>query len=209
MGLDMYLTAEKRLSKRSSIDRQYIKYFNTIIDSSKNCEDGLLYAVYTNQSIYNELLNFPKLVGQVGNITTIKKDGDSYIVYTEAGYWRKANQIHNWFVEVCQDGVDECQKTMLESDQLFQLQYVIKAFGKLPSKRKLLSLMDSDRGLIISPEKQMLYEKLLPSISGFFFGSTAIDTYYVFDIVKTRTLLRKILKKSTINNWQFAYQSSW
>jgi len=169
MGLDMYLTAEKRLSKRSSIDRQYIKYFNTIIDSSKNCEDGLLYAVYTNQSIYNELLNFPKLVGQVGNITTIKKDGDSYIVYTEAGYWRKANQIHNWFVEVCQDGVDECQKTMLESDQLFQLQYVIKAFGKLPSKRKLLSLMDSDRGLIISPEKQMLYEKLLPSISGFFF----------------------------------------
>ena len=24
-------------------------------------------------------------------------------------YWRKANAIHSWFVENCQDGVDECQ----------------------------------------------------------------------------------------------------
>ena len=26
------------------------------------------------------------------------------------GYWRKANQIHNWFVENVQGGEDDCKK---------------------------------------------------------------------------------------------------
>ena len=26
----------------------------------------------------------------------------------EVGYWRKANQIHNWFVENIQNGIDDC-----------------------------------------------------------------------------------------------------
>lgn len=209
MGLDMYLTAEKRLNKRSSIDRQYINYFNTITDSSIDSEDGLYTSEYTNNSIYNELKNFPKLIGQVGDITTIKKDGDSYIVITDAGYWRKANQIHNWFVEVCQDGIDECQKTMLDSDQLFQLQRLIKSFGRIPSKSKLINLLDADKSIKISAVKQVLYDKLLPTTNGFFFGSTEYDIYYLLDIIDTREILRTALKKSTVTNWQFAYQSSW
>ena len=27
----------------------------------------------------------------------------------EVAYWRKFNALHNWFVQNCQDGVDECQ----------------------------------------------------------------------------------------------------
>ena len=29
-------------------------------------------------------------------------------IIEQVGYWRKANQIHNWFVENVQDGEDDC-----------------------------------------------------------------------------------------------------
>jgi hypothetical protein len=34
----------------------------------------------------------------------------AYIVQ-EAGYWRKANAIHRWFVDNVQDGNDDCKPT--------------------------------------------------------------------------------------------------
>ena len=33
---------------------------------------------------------------------------DSEELYEDVGYWRKANQIHNWFVNHVQDGIDDC-----------------------------------------------------------------------------------------------------
>ena len=34
----------------------------------------------------------------------IFEDGD----FEDVGYWRKANQIHNWFVQNVQGGEDDC-----------------------------------------------------------------------------------------------------
>ena len=34
----------------------------------------------------------------IGNIRT----------FVEIGYWRKSNQIHKWFVDNIQEGVDNC-----------------------------------------------------------------------------------------------------
>ena len=39
-------------------------------------------------------------------------------VVIEAAYWRKANQIHNWFVENIQDGMDECKPHYVSREQL-------------------------------------------------------------------------------------------
>jgi hypothetical protein len=39
----------------------------------------------------------------------------------EICYWRKANHIHNWFVENCQDGKDECQEQFLTLDKIREL----------------------------------------------------------------------------------------
>ena len=50
---------------------------------------------------------FPELDGK--RVKTIE---------VEVGYWRKANAIHNWFVQKCQEGVDECQKTWVSADNL-------------------------------------------------------------------------------------------
>ena len=117
MGLDMYLTAEKRLNKNSKVDKQLIEYFDSIDFNEYGADsDGSIYIseYFTSKAIYDTLSTMPKLYGQVGRIKTIVPDGDSYIVRTEAGYWRKANQIHGWFVNKCQDGVDDCQLTQLE-----------------------------------------------------------------------------------------------
>jgi hypothetical protein len=37
------------------------------------------------------------------------------------GYWRKAHDVHSWFVRNVQGGVDECQPTRVSREQLEQL----------------------------------------------------------------------------------------
>ena len=109
MGLDMYLMAEKRLNKNSKVEKQLIEYFDSIDFNEYGADsDGSIYIseYFTSKAIYDALSTMPKLYGQVGRIKTIVPDGDSYIVRTEAGYWRKANQIHGWFVNNCQDGIE-------------------------------------------------------------------------------------------------------
>lgn len=44
----------------------------------------------------------------------------SYLTYGVA-YWRKANAIHQWFVDNCQDGVDECQEAYVSEEKLKDL----------------------------------------------------------------------------------------
>ena len=39
----------------------------------------------------------------------------------EVGYWRKANAIHNWFVENVQDGEDDCREYSVSVEQLQEL----------------------------------------------------------------------------------------
>jgi len=53
--------------------------------------------------------NYEVTVTKAGKPTNIDPKKVSYIV-EEVGYWRKANQIHNWFVENVQNGIDECQE---------------------------------------------------------------------------------------------------
>ena len=50
-----------------------------------------------------------EVVIKKGGVTypSIKSDRITNIT-EELGYWRKANQIHRWFVENVQDGVDNC-----------------------------------------------------------------------------------------------------
>ena len=144
----------------------------------------------------------PKLYGQVGRIKTIVPDGDSYIVRTEAGYWRKANQIHEWFVNECQDGIDDCQLTHVEPEELTELFNLVSSFGRIPPFR-------FNKPFIPTPAQMRLARDILPSESGFFFGSTEYDEGYFYDIRETRDILKKVLKPSTINNWKISYQSSW
>ena len=112
-------------------------------------------------------------------------------IVEDMGYWRKANAIHNWFVQNCQDGRDECQDTHVSIDDLESLYHVC-----------LKVLKDNS-----------LAEELLPTISGFFFGSTEYDEYYFADIQDTAESLEEIIKAHDGEKDGFyidyVYSSSW
>jgi hypothetical protein len=113
-----------------------------------------------------------------GNLDTVK-------VGFEVGYWRKANQIHEWFVKNVQDGVDNCAYYYVGRDDL----------------EKLLSLckeaLKSDHP-----------EKVLPTQEGYFFGSTEYDEYYRDDLEDTVKILEKVLALPEEFS-EFFYHSSW
>lgn len=110
----------------------------------------------------------------------------------EVGYWRKANAIHNWFVENIQDGEDDCREYWVSVEQLQELLDICK---------KVL-------------ENHNLAEDLLPSKPGFFFGSTEYDEYYFQDIQDTIDILTKVIEEEKEYNKNdfysdLMYNSSW
>lgn len=105
----------------------------------------------------------------------------------EAFYWRKANAIHNWFVQNVQSGVDDCREYYVTRPQL----------------QSLLSLCQE---VLSTPSRA---EELLPPMAGFFFGSANVDEWYWDDLKSTIGGLERILKDSVSNEWEFYYASSW
>ena len=113
------------------------------------------------------------------------KGMDAKEVSFDAMYWRKANAIHNWFVENVQDGDDDCKEYFVETEKLEQL---------LADCNEALESHDSD---------------LLPPTEGFFFGSTEVDEYYWDEIKNTKAELEKLLNHPSAKYWEFYYRASW
>jgi hypothetical protein len=154
MGLDMYLSGKRHMSK----------YFDK--------EDSVRI----------------KKVNEAFGIDGIEdEDYAAQEVTFRLGYWRKANQIHKWFVDKCQNGVDECQETFITRDQLLDLQNTCK--------QVLADISKAD--------------ELLPTGSGFFFGSTDYDEWYMQDLEYTVERIQKILDDEALKRCDFYYQASW
>lgn len=102
-------------------------------------------------------------------------------------YWRKANQIHEWFVQNVQEGNDDCKEYWVGRDQLEKLVADCKEVLKDKSKAK----------------------ELLPTQEGFFFGSTEYDEFYVMDLEYTVSRIENILATEAFKNMDFYYQASW
>jgi hypothetical protein len=132
----------------------------------------------------------PEFVNEVivktgGEIDTkIKPERIKYIV-EEVGYWRKANQIHKWFVDNVQNGIDECQSSYVSRESLEELLELCKQVRDDNSKA----------------------EELLPSASGFFFGGTEYDEWYFNDINHTIEIIEECLADEGADD--FEYSSSW
>jgi hypothetical protein len=159
------------------------------------------------------------------HVITIKKGGKKSPidakrigeVVTDEIYWRKANAIHNWFVKNCQDGVDDCQKHHVSTEQLKELlrtvTSVLEASKLVPGKINDGTSYTPKGGMktIIKEGKVIAdsraAEALLPAASGFFFGSTEYNQYYYEDLVRTKKELERVLEAK--DDGEFYYQSSW
>lgn len=52
-------------------------------------------------------------------------------------------------------------------------------------------------------------EELLPSCSGFFFGGTSYDQWYVYDVAETIKIIERVLATTDFETQMIAYVSSW
>ena len=118
--------------------------------------------------------------GESANINPKKV---KYII-EEAGYWRKQNQIHRWFVENIQNGTDDCGEYYVSKDELVSL-------------LELCEKVKADNALA---------DELLPGASGFFFGGTDYDEWYFNGIDNTIEILKEALEDE---NGEYLYSSSW
>lgn len=158
---------------------------------------------------------------------TIKRDGKvrkdikperiTYIV-EEVMYWRKANQIHKWFVDNVQEGNDNCGTYYVSREKLEELLETCKLVLKDSKlvKGKVVNgytgTKDGWEPIIENGEKiknTETAERLLPSQSGFFFGGTDYDQYYYDDIKRTAENLEKILAEDKDGYGEYEYSSSW
>jgi hypothetical protein len=154
MGLDMYFSAKKYMSKYfDAADVERIEKINDVFGVT-GIEDG---------------------------------DYGAQEVTFRVAYWRKANAIHKWFVDNCQGGRDECQETWISREQMQQLIDICKEI--LKDRKKA--------------------DELLPTASGFFFGSTTYDEWYERDLEYTVERFEKILADPAFQKADFYYQSSW
>ena len=124
-----------------------------------------------------------------------------YSIMQQVGYWRKANEIHNWFVKNVQDGDDdcdyhnECTRGILE-DLLHTCKTVLDSCDT--TYRDGQVVIDS-----------IVAEELLPRCRGFFFGGDGYDEYYVSDIVDTIKILEDVLATTDFETQMVFYISSW
>jgi len=128
--------------------------------------------------------NEDELASKVSELFPEIKDLRVKEVVVEAIYWRKCNQIHDWFVKNCQREVDDCGNYHVSREQLEELRQLIL---------KVLAKKDAS---------------LLPRASGFFFGSDQIDAGYWEDLRVTEQQLTRVLDQFP-EQWWFEYHSSW
>ncbi len=147
--------------------------------------DMYLYAKqYTSKYFQEE--NNQKIIDVLPDVKNNIADNIGFIeISFEIGYWRKANQIHNWFVKNVQNGTDDCSTYDVSVRQLKDL--------KLRCEQVL-----ANRDLAC---------EILPTVSGFFFGDTVYDNWYFQDIEDTIKIIDKCL--SLQGDWGFSYRSSW
>ena len=137
----------------------------------------------------------------------------------QVGYWRKANHIHKWFVENIQDGIDDCNyhREVTEEDlrELIDVCHEVLCscemvdakinVGTQYSNGKTTPIME-DGQCVKDPS---VAERLSPCSSGFLFGSTAYDNYYVDSIKHTIDVIKKVLETTDFDTQMIYYVSSW
>lgn len=218
MGLDMYLN---RMPRYKNTTAKEVNAIEGYLDWLKAKQEGNEYANCTLKEwcgVDESELPSKDVIEFYKPFYSTNKYGYGHIM-EEVGYWRKANQIHNFFVENVQDGEDdcsyhnECTKEILEDllDKCYKvLTGSIMMIGQVKNGQQYVDgewvdCMEPGK-VIINPE---VAEELLPSCRGFFFGSTEYDEYYMQDIEDTIEIIKNVLATTDFETQMLAYCSSW
>lgn len=106
----------------------------------------------------------------------------------EVIYWRKANQIHRFFVSLY-PSIDDGDEIPITDSDIMTLYYDCEEILENPNKAK----------------------DILPTQEGFFFGSTDYDDGYFDDIKYTYFKLKELINFDEFksNNYRYSYYAWW
>lgn len=195
MGLDMYLN---RMPRYKNITAEQVRgieyYFDWIREKEKGSEySSCTFEEWCNRSLSSlpdveTIEHFRQFYRATYSNWDTKKEYPWYRIDEEVGYWRKANHIHNWFVDNIQNGEDDCR------------------YHREVTKEDLEELLDLCHEVLCNPD---LAEQRLPTCSGFFFGDTSYDEYYMQDIKDTIDIITTVLETTDFETQMIYYVSSW
>lgn len=117
----------------------------------------------------------------------IKSDRVTFIE-EELMYWRKANHIHKYFVDTVGRGEDNCQEMYVDTETITDLINTLKK--------------------VVKAKDDSVSSELLPTGSGFFFGSKEYDEYYYEECERTLNELSDIIDSGDAD-CDLYYQASW
>lgn len=162
MGLDMYLEA-----------RKYVSQYD--------------FAKWTDRSGDIPVSEQFESVKALFPLALLEYTDAGATIGINVGYWRKANAIHEWFVQNVQDGEDNCGEYRVRKEQL-------------------TALRDACEEVLNDPDNAA---EILPTMSGFFFGDTEYGEFYFEDVRRTRDMLDNFLDNGYADEYEFFYSSSW
>lgn len=221
MGLDMYLKKAKRIGGVTPEQLVRINEYFSYLERPEKYSDCTMkeWCGIGVDTVDMELVEDYRneCVLRFASWDSEKKYGWKTIIETIAD-WRKANHIHKWFVDNVQDGVDDCGTYEVSKEQLEELLDICK---KVINGTKLVkgwkyngqALEDGewvncyDDGEYV--EDSSVAEELLPTTSGFFFGSTEYDQWYIEDVKYTIEVIENVLNTTNFEHEIIMYSSSW
>lgn len=191
MGLDMYLDRMPRYRHATAKDVLAVSNYFSWVDYNSRKEEKCTFKEWCGELKMppQHMIDFYKPYYTTKYSLWDTKHEYGYMGITEqVGYWRKANQIHAWFVDYVQNGIDDCD------------------YHREITKGDLNYLLDLCQRVL--DDHSLAYE-LLPTQSGFFFGGTEYDEYYFEDIENTIEIIKNVLETTDFDKEMIYYVSSW
>jgi hypothetical protein len=185
MGLDMYLMTipkvdsieelrefEVRLSDAYYAgDGELEKELNKI-QKEKNFKNPIFYKIDTWPENKEDYEKYKACGDHIVKISLTK----------DVGYWHKFSSLHEWFVEYCQDGVDDCYKYIVDIEVLKALLY------------KLANINKKNAG------------DILPYAKGY---SYKYDEHYFQRVDELKLFIMTLIEENDFEEKTLIYQSSW
>lgn len=231
----------KSIAKKVTVTNQYYNmekisqdFANGIPLKITGVGDGKIY--FRN---YDKDIKLDLSYEDIHNGYLIDEEETAYVIKGEyeVAYWRKANQIRQWFVnhieefneddngeyyevteELLRKLITDCMSVLLSnkkieiSDKIKTKMQKIKTLsergvdGEKDGAKETLERMEKKYGLTGISVKP---EEILPTSSGFFFGSTEYDEWYYKQLENTIEQCEKVLEETDWNNEVVVYTESW
>jgi len=172
---------EKKL--KDKLIKLFIKY-------SEKIKKGL------DQDFKNKLISLFELNNEIEELEEKLSWQEKKVIY-----WRKSNQIHNWFHRNVEFEYKDVESKIFDGEVLLNLENDIN---------RVLDLIEQEYGSttdIHITEDDKIYNKIMeimPPVAGFFFGSTDLNKTYIKDLEYTLEEIKKLNPKKEEKFYYYA-----